>query len=108
MSVKDKRRLVISILLIGFICVSMVVMRAYAAEVRCENNRLNDINEQLASDIDTLAVKISFANSAGTIEEIAKERLGMEYPTADNCQTLKDSDKPKKNFAAVIRKEAYN
>lgn len=108
MSARDKRRLVISILLIGFICISMVVMRAYAAEIRCENNRLNDINEQLASDIDTLGVKISSANSAGTIEQIATERLGMEYPTAANCQSLKESDAPKKNFAAAIRKEAYN
>lgn len=108
MSARDKRRLVISILLIGFICVGMVVMRAWAAEIRCENNNLNELNEQLASDIDTLGVKISSANSTGTIEQIAKDRLGMEYPTAANCQPLKDSDKPKKNFAAAIREEAYN
>ena len=108
MSARDKRRLVISVLLIGFICISMVVMRAYAAEIRCENNDLNEVNEQLAGDIDTLGVKISSANSAGTIEKIARQRLGMEYPTADNCQPLKDSDAPQKDFAAAIRKEAYN
>jgi cell division protein FtsL len=69
---------------------------------------MNEINEQLASDIDTLGVKISSASSAGTIEKVAKDRLGMEYPTAANCQPLKESDKPKANFAAAIRKEAYN
>ena len=35
MSVIDKRRILAAIVMIGCICVAMVVISAYAAEIRC-------------------------------------------------------------------------
>ena len=40
MSKKDKRRIIFTIVLAGLIFIAMVVMTAYAAELRCENNEL--------------------------------------------------------------------
>ena len=108
MSVIDKIRILVAIVMIGCICVAMVVMTAYAAEIRCENNALIAKNKALQGEVDTLDVKIKTANNVDHIEKVAKSKLGMVYPTSGNCVYLKDSDKPRRNFAAVIRKEAYN
>lgn len=86
----------------------MVVLTAYAAELRCENNDLISANKALQGEVDTLDVKIKTATNVDHIEKVAKSKLGMVYPTSDNCVYLKDSDTPQKNFAAVIRSEAYN
>ena len=97
-----------AIMLIGFICIAMVVMTAYAAELRCENNALIAKNKVLQGEVDTLGIKINTANNIEQIEKVAKEKLGMIYPTSENCVYLSEEDAPKHNFAAVIRKEAYN
>lgn len=104
----DKRRVLSAIILVGFVCIVMVVMTAYAAELRCENNDLIAANKALQGEVDTLDVKIKTTSSVEHIEKVAKSKLGMEYPTSDNFVYLKDSDTPQKNFAAVIRSEAYN
>ncbi len=108
MSKTDKRRVILTIVLAGLIFVVMVVMTAYAAELRCENNELIAKNKTLQGEVDTLGVKIKASNNVAHIEKQAKRRLGMVYPTSKNCVYLKSADKPERNFAALIKKEAYN
>ncbi len=108
MSVKDKGTIIAAIVIIGFIFISMVVLTAYAAELRCENNELIAGNKTLRGEVDTLSIKIKSSNSVANIEKEAKSKLGMVYPTSKNCIYLKNSDLPKDNFSAVIRKAAYN
>ena len=84
----------------------MVVLTAFAAQIRHENNELETKNEALQGEVDTLSVKIKSANSIDHIEKVATKKLGMVHPSEDECVNLSDKDKPKKNFAAVIRKEA--
>ena len=108
MSKKDKRRIIFTIVLAGLIFIAMVVMTAYAAELRCENNELIAKNKTLQGEVDTLGIKIKASNNVAHIEKEAKRRLGMVYPTSKNCVYLKADESPKRNFAAVIKKEAYN
>ncbi len=105
---QDKKRIILTILLVGMICIMMVVLTAFAAQIRHENNELETKNEALQGEVDTLSVKIKSANSIDHIEKVATKKLGMVHPSEDECVNLSDKDKPKKNFAAVIRKEAYN
>ena len=105
---QDKKRIILTILLVGMICIMMVVLTAFAAQIRHENNELETNNEALQGEVDTLSVKIKSANSIDHIEKVATKKLGMVHPSEDECVNLSDKDKPKKNFAAVIRKEAYN
>lgn len=105
---QDKKRIILTILLVGMICIMTVVLTAFAAQIRHENNELETKNEALQGEVDTLSVKIKSANSIDHIEKVATKKLGMVHPSEDECVNLSDKDKPKKNFAAVIRKEAYN
>lgn len=108
MKATDKKRILTVIFLIGFICITMVIMTAYAAELRCENNALISSNEALQSEVETLQIRIKTESNIEYIEHVAKDRLGMVYPTQDDCVYLKDSDAPSGNFSAAIRKAVYN
>lgn len=96
------------VVLIGLICIIMVVVTAYAAELRVENNALISENEAVQGEIDTLNVKIKSANNIEHIEKIATSKLGMVYPSEGECVYLKSSDAPEGNFAMVIKEQAYN
>ena len=71
MSVKDKGTIIAAIIIIGFIFISMVVLTAYAAELRCENNELIAGNKTLRGEVDTLSIKIK-RNYHSSIKKLNK------------------------------------
>ena len=107
MTVQDKRRIMFAILLVGMILITMVVMAAFAAELRRENNALISENDELTGEVETISVEIKSKNSIEHIEKVAKE-LGMVYPSSKQMVEITDKDAPGANFAAIIKKQAYN
>lgn len=107
MTIQDRRRIMFVIFFIGFVCITMVIMSALAAEIRHENNVLINENEELSGEVETISVKIKSVNSVEHIEKIAKEDLGMVYPESDQCVQITEKDAPGENFAAVIKRQAY-
>ena len=73
---QDKKRMLTATVIIGFICIIMVVLAAYAAELRVENNSLINSNEALQGEIDTLSVKIKSANNIDHIEKSSYGQAG--------------------------------
>lgn len=108
MGAQNKKRVLMSIVAIGLVCIIMVVISAYSAELRCENNDLISSNEVLQGEIDTLNVKIESANNIDHIEHVATKKLGMVYPKEGECVYVSESDAPQQNFAMVIKEQAYN
>ena len=108
MTLQDRRRIMFLIFFAGFVCITMVVMSALSAEIRHENNQLISENEELSGEVETISVKIKSVNSVEHIEKVAREDLGMVYPESGQCVTITDKDAPGENFAAVIKKQAYN
>lgn len=107
LKVQDRKRILLGIVLAGILCIVMVVLTALSAELKQENNRLSSENKALKGEVDTLSVKIKTANNVAHIEDVAMNELGMIYPEEDQCVYITSKDAPKKNFAAVIRQEAY-
>ena len=107
MRAAERKKVLVGIMLIGFILIATVVMTALAAELRHENNILIKQYETLQGEVDTLSVKIKSANNIDHLESVAKRDLGMIYPTSDECVYITDNDAPAQNFAAVLRREAY-
>lgn len=105
---QDKKRILTGTVIIGLICIIIVVLAAYSAELRCENNELIASNEALQGEIDTLNVKIKSANNIEHIEKIATGKLGMVYPSEGECVYVDEGDAPKGNFAMAIKEQAYN
>lgn len=105
---QDKKRILTGTVIVGLICIIIVVLTAYSAELRCENNELIDSNEALQGEIDTLNVEIKSANNIEHIEKVATEKLGMVYPSEGECVYVSDEDAPGGNFAMAIKEQAYN
>lgn len=108
MKSQEKRRILTGAFIIGLICIIMVVLAAYGAELRCENNELIAANEALQGEIDTLNVKIKSANNIDHIEEVATKKLGMVYPGEGECVYVSNKDVPEGNFAMALKEQAYN
>ncbi|MCH4007267.1 MAG: cell division protein FtsL [Eubacterium sp.] len=107
MKSREKKRAIIAMIVIGLMLIVLVVLTAFASEIRSENNTLITKNEALQGEVDTLSVKIKTSNSVDHIESVAKSKFGMVYPTSDQRIYITSKDKPGQNFAAVIREQAY-
>lgn len=108
MRAQGNRKILFGLVMVGIISILIVVLSAYSAELKMENNKLADANDALQSEIDTLNVKIKSANNVEHIEHVATTKLGMVYPTKDECIYVSDAAAPKENFAMVIREKVYN
>ena len=108
MKAYKKRRILFNMFAAGLLCIVMVVLTAYSAELKVSNNVLVKENEALVGEIETLHVKIKSANSIEYIEDYALNKLGMVYPRRGECIYLDQESAPEENFAMSLRKEAYN
>jgi cell division protein FtsL len=107
-TMQAKKKMLITIVAIGLICITIVVLTAYAAELKCTNNELLTQGETLQGEIDTLSVKLKSTNSVGYIETMATEKLGMVYPDETQCVYLSEDEVPKGDLAMIIKENAYN
>lgn len=108
MKTEEKKRILTLTVIIGIICIVLVMITAYSAELRCENNDMIKLNESLQGEIDNLNIKIKSANNIENIEKVAINKLGMVYPNKDECIYVTNKDTPDENFAMVIKEQAYN
>lgn len=105
---KDKKATITAIFVIGFILISAVVVSAYTANLKYENNQLISQNEELQDEIDMLNIEIQTATNLSTIEKIAINKYGMVYPDTSQFVYVSDKDLPDSKFASTIKKKAYN
>ena len=96
-----RNKTVFSIVLVGMICIFLVVLSAYSAELKMTNNQL-DQNNRILQD-----VKIKAANSLEHIETVATSKLGMVYANENECIYLSKTAAPKGNLASIIKENAY-
>ena len=94
-----------SIVLAVFI---LVGLSAYAASIQHANNVLIEENEYLQAEIDSLNSQIVEATKITKIEEVAKLKYGMVYPSPENCIVINETSENSQNLAVSIRSEAYN
>ena len=108
MLANSQKRMLINIVVIGLICVFIVVLTAYATELRVDNNRLIANINVLQGEVDTLNVRIKQANNIEHIEQVAVKQLGMVYPDGDQCVYVSQEEAPSGNLAMLIRENAYS
>ena len=106
---KKGRRSVIRLIAVVMLGIFVLVgMRSYAAIIQHENNVLQMQNEYLQAEIDSLSSQITEETKVTKIEQVATEKYGMVYPSADNTVVLGSAQEEAGNLASVIISEAYN
>ena len=86
----------------------LVGLSAYAASIQHANNVLMEENEYLQAEIDSLNSQIVEATKITKVEEVAKKKYGMVYPSPENCIVINETSENSQNLAVSIRSEAYN
>ena len=108
MQSQEKKTIVTAILIVGLILIGMVILSAVSAQIKHANNELISANNELQDNIDMLNIKIQSTANIGTVEKIAKDKLGMVYPEAGQYVYINGQKAPDADFASVIKKQAYN
>lgn len=108
LSARDKRFILRSILIIGIMCIGVVITSAFVASVTYQNNELKAQNQALQSEVDSLQMEVDSATNLSTIASKASDKLGMVYPEGSKYVEITSADKTQTNFAASLKKQAYD
>jgi len=105
---KDKFRLVLLTVFIGVLCIGLILSTAYAASVKYHINSMIEENEVIQGEIENLNVKIESASNIQIVEAKAITELGMVYPSAEQLVFIDGTKETVKDFAMVLKEQAYN
>lgn len=97
----------IAVILLVALLFSTVIMTAHAAALKTENNKIEQQNEYLAAEIDSINNDITDETTLDKIEKTASKKYGMIYPNSSNYITIKDNEPIEGNLADAIREEVY-
>lgn len=105
---KDKYRLLLLTVFVGVLCIGVILTTAYAASVKYHINTMIKENEVLQGEIENLNVKIESASNIQIVESKATTELGMTYPTPEQLVYIDGTQQKVKDFALVLKEQAYN
>jgi cell division protein FtsL len=105
---KDKSRLMLLTVFVGLICICLIVMAAYTAQIKYDINGVLAKSDKLQGEIDNLSVQINSASNITSIENKAETRLGMIYPTSDQITYIETEKETITGFAQTLKQIAYN
>jgi len=104
---KDKKRILQMIFFMGLLCIAVIISTSYCATVQYRTNEILETNHVIKGEIENLKVDIKKGVNIGMLEEKAINELGMIHPTAANYVYLKAEDNAVKNFALIMKEQAY-
>ncbi|QIB70101.1 hypothetical protein Ami103574_12715 [Aminipila butyrica] len=105
---KDRIAILFLTVVVGGLCVSAIIMTAYAASVKYDINNIIKENQVIIGEIENLTVQLNKANNIQAIEYKATTELGMVYPDPNDFVYISAEEKPVKDFALLLKEEAYN
>ncbi len=105
---RDRVAMIFLTIIIGMLCVSVIITTAYSASIKYEINNIIKENGVITGEIENLTVKLNQANNIQAIEQKAMAELGMIYPDTNEFVYIKPEDEPVRDFALLLREEAYN
>ncbi|HWQ79687.1 MAG TPA: hypothetical protein VN381_12750 [Anaerovoracaceae bacterium] len=105
---KDKFRLLLFTAFVGVLCIGLILSTAYAASVKYHINTMIKENQVIQGEIENLNVKIESASNIQIVEARASAELGMVYPSAGQLVFIDGSQEAVKDFALVLKEQAYN
>lgn len=97
-----------TVLAIGAAMIMLIIITAYAANLRYDINSMIKDNQATIGEIENLQVKLCSANNVDYIEGKAVGTMKMVYPKDKNKVYLSADDMPERGFADIIKEKAYN
>ena len=105
---KDRLAITALTFVTGLVCISLIIATAYSASIKYDTNNIIKENAVITGEIENLTVKLNQANNIQAIEQKAMAELGMVYPNPNEFIYVKNNEAPVKDFALLLKEEAYN
>ena len=104
---RDRKAVLIVLLAVTITVILLIVMNAYAADVRYNIGQVQAENSVLWDEIKNLQSNETTMNGVGYVEEKAREELGMVTAETEKCVYITSEDIPPAGFADVLKAKAY-
>ena len=105
---KDRLAIMALTFVTGLVCISLIIATAYSASIKYDTNNIIKENAVITGEIENLTVKLNKANNIQAIEQKAMIELGMVYANPNEFVYVKNTEAPVKDFALLLKEEAYN
>ncbi len=105
---KDKGRLMGLTVFVGLLCICLIIMAAYSAQVKYNINGIMADSDKVQGEIENLKVELNSASNITSIEQKAEARLGMVYPKAEQITYIEGGAESITGFAQTLKQIAYN
>ena len=92
----------------GVIMIMLIIVTAYAANIRYDINSMIKENNALEGEIENLQAQMYTTNNLNYVENKAVSELGMTYPDTSDKVYITVDDVPEKGFSDVLKEKAYN
>ena len=92
----------------GVIMIMLIIVTAYAANIRYDINSMIKENNTLMGEIENLQAQMYTTNNINYVENKATSELGMAYPETGSKVYITMDDVPEKGFSDVLKEKAYN
>ena len=92
----------------GVIMIMLIIVTAYAANIRYDINSMIKENNTLMGEIENLQAQMYTTNNVNYVENKATSELGMAYPETGSKVYITMDDVPEKGFSDVLKEKAYN
>lgn len=104
----DKIRMFRAVFLFGLILLFITMILAYSAQLKFQVNEMTAESEQIKTEIGYLKASLESDVQISEIEEKAKTRLGMVYPTPDRISYIETYNVNDQRYASEMNKIAFN
>ena len=92
----------------GVIMIMLIIVTAYAANIRYDINSMIKENNTLMGEIENLQAQMYTTNNINYVENKATSELGMAYPETGSKVYITMDDVPEKGFSDVLKEKEYN
>lgn len=97
-----------AVVVAGVIMIMLIIVTAYAANIRYDINSMIKENNTLMGEIENLQAQMYTTNNINYVENKATSELGMAYPETGSKVYITMDDVPEKGFSDVLKEKAYN
>ena len=90
----------------GVIMIMLIIVTAYAANIRYDINSMIKENNTLMGEIENLQAQMYTTNNINYVENKATSELGMAYPETGSKVYITMDDVPENGFSDVLQEKA--
>lgn len=107
-SADSKKMIFTGVMIVGALMIMLIIVTAYAANIRYDINSMIKENNVLEGEIENLQAQMYTTNNINYIENKATDELKMTYPSADDKIYITMDDVPEEGFSDVLKQKTYN